>query len=400
MPPCKNYTGGLVLDQLCSFLPKDSAACFAIVYPGAPGATLSEDLSWMPIKYCDKPREYWKLLPWKWSFLNKFLSFTMESYNSIFRTRKLEREIGKFGEKHDVTLLWCVLEGQTVIRLARPVAKLLNIPLFVEIWDPPPWWLKEHGVDAISQKRIIKEYEKALKASKGCYAASFAMARQYEEDYGIRTSLFLPSLDESYALPPAKTMHDDKSLIIGMAGVLYMLEEWEKLLSALDSVDWKIGGRDVKVRLLTREVNLRGFGKRDIEFLGFRPQEETIRLLSETDIQYCPYWFSPKYETEARLSFPSKLTTYFASGRPVFFHGPAYASPAKFIEEHETGILCHSLDPSEIIYSLLQIIDNPDLYAKLSQNGRNVFDKYFTLRSLRKSFADFLQIGEDFLNKA
>src|SRR6266446_1772314 len=56
IPPCKNFTAGLVLDQLVRFLPPGSVACFAVVNPEV-NARLSVDLNWIPVEYVKKPRE-------------------------------------------------------------------------------------------------------------------------------------------------------------------------------------------------------------------------------------------------------------------------------------------------------------------------------------------------------
>lgn len=397
IPPCSTYTGGLVLDQLCRFLPAGSLVCFAVVHPSATDARLSADLAWIPIRYYDKPQEYRKKFHGRLRPLNTAYSIVVEAYNSFVTSKKIADEIVAFATEHEVTALWCVLEGQTVIQLALPVSRRLNIPLFTEVWDPPHWWLKESCVDNISTRRIIACFEETLRVSAGCYAASWAMAEKYAGDYGVKTSVFTPSIDKRFALPPASSMRDGSTLTIGFAGVIYMLQEWESLLAALDSVGWEIGGRTVKIRLLSREANFTCFTRRNIEYLGFRSQEETIRLMSDTDIQYCPYWFNPAYEVEARLSFPSKLITYFAAGRPVFFHGPDYASPAVFLKKHDAAVLCHSLEKGKIVSALEEFISSPGHYQVLAANGSHAFYTYGTLESLRKSFTEFLGIDEKML---
>jgi len=393
IPPCKKYTGGLVLDQLCRFLPIGSITCFAVVHPQAFDARLSPDLDWIPIRYYDKPQEFRMKFPGRLHPFNTLYSMVMEAYNSFVTSKKIADEIVIFAREHGVTALWCVLEGQTVIQLALPVSRKLNIPLFTEVWDPPQWWLKENCVDNVSTKRIVACFEEAIRASSGCYAASWAMAEKYAHDYGVRASVFTPSLDKTLAIPAADKMRDDKSLTIGFAGVIYMRKEWESLLAALDSVNWIIGDRQVRLRVLSREVSFECFNRRNIEYLGFRSQQETIQLLSETDIQYCPYWFDPDYAVEAALSFPSKLTSYFAAGRPVFFHGPEYASPAIFLKKHNAGILCHTLSKQGIVQSLHDFVNNPEMYEVLARNGSSVFYDYCTLESLQRSFADFLKIN-------
>jgi hypothetical protein len=394
IPPCKDYAGGLFLDQLCRLLPEGSLACFAVVNPHL-NVNISPDLSWIPIEYYEKPHEMARrILPRQ---LGSLSAFTVESYRSLIKTQQVIDKAIKFGREFGADILWCLLEGQTMIRAALPVAKGLGLPLLTQVMDPPYWWLREHRLDRVSAGRVLKEFDRAVRASASCAAASWAMAEEYKQLYGTKTVALLPSLDSRLALPPAAGPHPGNDFVIGMAGQTYAMEEWRALIAALDTIDWKLSGRDVRIRLLGRDAQLKTNTRMRIEFLGWNPQQETIRLLSETDVLYCPYWFDRGYETEARLSFPSKLTTYFAAGRPVLFHGPEYASPARFLREQCAGVLCHSLQPTEIIDALRGMATDTDSYSRLTDNGRLALEKYLTLEPMRRNLAEFLQVEERLL---
>jgi len=393
VPPCKSLTAGLVLDQLCRFLPEGSIACFAVMNP-ALNVQMTPDLDWIPVEYHSKPRENWKFFSDRLHMLNRVASWLMEYYNEFVLSEQIAARIKSFAENFKPDLLWCVIQGQTEIHLARKVADSLNIPLYVQIWDPLYFWMDAHIVDNFTKCRLLRKFENIVRSCDGFFAASWAMAEQYRRDYNVRTVPFLPCLDENLALPPAVKIHEGSDFIIGGAGKLYPVEVWSALFRALDSVDWKVENRNIRIRLLAQDAILHADGKMNLEFLGWRSQKEAIQLLSETDLLYCPYWFDPYYETITRLSFPGKLPTFLASGRPVLFHGPVDSSPACFLRDHSAGQLCHSLDPTEIIASLSNLIRNQDIYAELTRNGRDAFDHHLTLKSMRRSFAEFLQIEE------
>ncbi|HWI55213.1 MAG TPA: glycosyl transferase [Desulfobacteria bacterium] len=395
MPPCKNYTAGLVLDQLCRFLPRGSVACFAVVNPHL-DVKISDDLDWIPTRYYKyyMPREKWPLKSVRWG---KTASFANESLNSLFGIKKVISKAVEFGREFGATAVWCVLEGQIMIQLASPVAKQLNIPLLTQVWDPPGWWLREYKVDGVSTRRILNEFSMVQRESTGCAVASWAMAERYNHDYGTRVVPVIPSLPGEWAVTPAQALNPGDNLVIGMAGQIYATQEWTSLISALDSVGWQINGRNVIIRLLGRKADIYASGKMRVEFYGWTPQKETIKLMSEADILYCPYWFDPVFKEEASLSFPSKLTTYLAAGRPVLFHGPEYASPARFLDEHEAGVFCHSLGTDDLVSALTRLVSDKNLYSKVARNGLTAFNQYLTLDSMRKSFAEFLKVDENFL---
>ncbi len=129
---------------------------------------------------------------------------------------------------------------------------------------------------------------------------------------------------------------------IGTAGQSYASREWAALLAALDSADWRIAGQQVKVRLIGRDVLFYASAKSFIEYLGWRPQDEAIGLLAETDVLYCPYLFD-------------NSSTYLAAQRPVLVHGPKYSETARLIAKHNAGECCESLDSRDIIRDLTSL---------------------------------------------
>jgi len=379
VPPTKQKTGGLILDQLCRFMSKNSLVCYTIVdrikYP-----RLTPDLDWIPIKYFLRYNEY----------IRTFLPAYLAEIIDLLYLKVLTKKIVKFARKNNVEAIWCVLEGLTLIRLASRIKKELGIPLITQVWDPPEWWLRVRKIAPKYRDKTIQEFERALRESQACATTSWAMAKEYYDKYGVETITLLPSLAPEMALPPSSQPHDRKEYIIALAGQIYAKKEWEALIAALDLVNWQINHRPVKINLLGR-FNIEK--KPGINFLGWQSQTDTIKKLSEADLLYCPYWFDPVYEKETRLSFPSKVTTYLASGRPVFFHGPAYASIAKFLVATDTGYTCHSLKPKDIVDSLTKVFSDVNLYSQLTANGRQTFDRYFTTSSLRNNFNKFINIG-------
>jgi glycosyltransferase involved in cell wall biosynthesis len=191
---------------------------------------------------------------------------------------------------------------------------------------------------------------------------------------------------------PGQAPQSGDKLVIGVAGQLYASAEWTALMGALDSTKWRIADRDVRIVLLGRYFSSETSKRAHIEYLGWRPQQETIAILSHTDLLYCPYWFDPVFETEARLCFPSKLTTYLAAGRPVLFHGPDYASPARFLKENKAGVCCNSLEPSALLGHLHQLVSDRELYEQSARNGRRALELHLSLPRMQESFFRFLNL--------
>lgn len=392
VPPCSHFSGTLLTEQLCRMLPEGSIAAFIVLNPYLKHVQISPDLSWTPVEYVDKPRED-ALLPGngKWKVI---ANFTHEMYNAKIRAARIRDRAVAFGKDNRIDRVWCILQGQTMIRLALPVARKLGVPLHSQVWDHPEWWLRENGVDFISRKLILNAFAKAIRGSVSCATASHVMAEIFQEVYGVDSIPILANLSVDVAYPPVRALNDKDVLSIGIAGQLYSLIEWQTLLSVMGDIGWKINHRKIVLRYLGYYLNidLRSEESKEvnIEFLGYRAQNEAIRLLSECDILYCPYPFSSDFEIVAKTSFPSKLTTYLATGKPVFFHGPEYAAPARFLKEHNAALICNSLDRKEVGQMLGILVSDENLYQELSMNGSRAFHDFLTINVLRENFAKFL----------
>lgn len=402
VPPSKAFSGALFTDRLCNFLDKDSLAAFIVVNPSLKDTPVSPDSSWIPMEYCQKPNESGMLTGFRkygliFIILSQLATFIKESYVSLFRIPGIIRKINKFGRRHKVDRIWCILQGQTMIRIALKASKKLGAPLYIQVWDPPQWWLQANSIDKFSSARILKLYARTLNQSRKMAAASHNMAKIYKERYKAVTVPVIPSLDTSMILLPEFNKNGE-NMILALAGQIYALDAWNSLLEALDSVDWLIGGKQVIIRIMSYYMpNITGHCARHIEFLGYREQAESIKLLSESDILYLPYWFDMQYDEVVRLSFPSKLTAYFAAGKPVLCHAPEYSSPAKFLADNNAGHICSTMNKTGILASINKLVDDLELIELYTENGRKALSKHLSDDNLLVQFADFLEIEPDFL---
>ena len=384
IPPCQNFTAGLVLAQLCRFLPRGSLACFTILNPHLK-PHLCPDLDWIPIEIVSKPNEfgqYWPL-PRPYGIVT---ALPIENYRRLVLAPRLRAQAARFARAQNVDMIWAVLQGQTIVRVAGKLATNLGLPLVTQVWDPLGWWLRAHGVDRWNRRVARRLFDKTIRQSVSCITASWAMAAQYEKSYGVRSIPVIVGHDLNAAASPPPRLRNEREFVIGMAGQFYASAEWENLLAALNFAGWQVAGRSVRLKVLGGQPPPVGVPERT-DFLGWKSPAEAIQVLAdETDVLYCPYPFTPVMEEVARLSFPSKLPLYFAAGRPVVFHGPANSSPARYLAERRAGVLCTELAPAAIYNELERLAILPKLYAQTVQNARVASERDFTLEGMRGRF--------------
>ncbi len=437
IPPCKNFTAGLVLDQLCRFLPRGSIACFAMVNP-ALDAKLSPDLDWIPVAYARKRNEaaFWpspaRLLrsairrisesrrgrsspvassPRAWlarkslprlpgsGMLARPLRFpivwAVEKLRRVCVVPRLTNQAVAFGRAQKVDVVWAVLQGQTVTQMAVDVARRLQAPLITQVWDPLRWWLLANKIDRFNQQSALDDFDQALRESRTCITASWAMAQAYQSRYSTRAIPVIASHPSEWARTPDLNRFPGDQLKLGMAGQFYAGEEWLQLLRALNMSGWQVRGRSVSLTVLGAACPPGDAPPDRIRYLGWRSQEEAVELLSALDLLYCPYPFDGRMEEVATLSFPSKVVLYLAAGRPVLFHGPDYASPAEYLRDRQAGYIVPDLHAAAVYNGLCRLVDDPELYVALGKHAQQAFLRDFTLESMRASFEQALEVQLD-----
>ena len=400
-PPGYGGVGEIFLHDLCLYYPRESLCCFAACRGSHD--SFSQDLNGLRIVYAHRPYEaifygprlrelgFQQLVP----RIARLSSFFVWRYAKMQIPALIAKAV-RFGRQQDVDMVWAVLDCPTLICMAKRVADALGTQLVTLVWDPPEYFLSSQRlcVDTLSRRSLLRKFKNTLQASVRCGVMSEAMQREYEKRYGVESVIMRHGIHPNRRKPPAKEPTGEKQFVIGFAGSLYAAREWRALLSALSKLDWRIDGLDITVLVVGNYADFLLQDKAHIKYLGWRSIEETIDLMSEVDVTYLPYWFDESYRMAVRLCFPTKLTTYLASGRPVLFHGPEDSSPASFFRRFPVGLCCHSLEESRIIECLYQFATDKEFYAAATDAGQAALEQELDLRVFLRRFATLIGIDE------
>ena len=395
VPPTHALTAGLVLDRLARFLPPGSMVCFAAMNRHIE-APRPAGLSWLPVHYTDKPDEMasqrFAGTPW----LNNLWAAAVEAKKRAVEGRRILKKAVRFGREHKVDAVLVVLQGQTIINLAEPLADALGVPLYTLVWDPFSWWVRGHRMDPFTARRTQAKFDAAVKRSVACATASWAMSEIYQAKYGTRSVQVIASHDASLAKTPPAQLHDPHKVTIGMAGQFYASYEWAQMMTGLEASGWRIAGKPVHIKTMGGgPPPPSSIPPKQIEYLGWKSQPDMVAALSQCDILYCPYPFDPELKEVSQVSFPSKLVAYFAAGRPAVFQGPLDSSPGRYLVDREAAICVGTPYASSAYNALRALVVRPDLFQTVAENGQRAFREDFTLERMRETFYEFLGLTDD-----
>jgi len=383
IPPSRMSSGALMLYQLLSLDKKNEYFCFCVIDPlrkipvEFPGKNVH-------IKTMRRPVE--NAIRLSGGIIGDCMARVFEKIKHIYISKIIISQAVMYGKKNNVDCVWAILQGRTVILSALTLSEKLKVPLKCQIWDEPDWILKDTNIDMISFEETVKCYEKTLSQSNSIACASFMMRDKYKK-HKIPTFIFLGSLANSTRSAYKKS----KTFYIGFAGQIYAKEEWMCLIKALNSLCWKVDDRDIKIKLIGK-FNKKFILGLPIEALGYKSQEDVLKILSGTDLNYCPYWFDLEHKNISKTSFPSKLTSYLACNRPVLVHAPEYSSPVKFFRANKCGFVCNTLNYKKLAQVILMISRGQYNQSTL-QNQAIAFKKYLTFEYQKKQMDNFLKLN-------
>lgn len=320
------------------------------------------------------------------SLINGYTGFRSE-------VARCTREIVNEGRKTGVAQIFAVLENPLTFALAHRVASQLQAPMRALVWDPPEYLLRSHHYDRWSRNTLLREFRHSLAASERVAVVSETMQR----DYASFTKAPIQLLRHGLSAPETTGSKLDSGLpkdewLIGFAGSMYARDAWNALLNALDQVEWKVAGRQVRIRLLTGKITMQGGRGACIDYLGFRPPDQVQEILAGCHLTYLPQPFSENLRDLCRYAFPTKLANYLVLGRPVFVHAPGGGALSEFVHINPVGVQVNSLEPEKILPALERIFLDPEFYEATRANALDVARLHFSRPVFNSSVDAFLGV--------
>ena len=363
--PGEAGVGGVILGDLCRSFPSDCLRFICVSQAAQPPSEFEASVDHII------PRRFEGAFRPLSGYAGDAVSWLAKKCTFDRYCDKIVSHIVDRVESQKAEVIWAVLDCPTVIYIATAVSKRLGIPLVVLVWDSPELLAHQLHQDRWSTSRLMTMFEKCVQSATRVGVICEKMADEYRRRYGVIDSIVVRhGVDPGSGSQPQRNLNNDE-FVIGFAGSITAKKAFSSLVAALDKTGWKINGRKATLRLIGARYLLDARTPQHIEYFGWRTNEETIGLLSQCHLLYLPQPFSHELRLLAELSFPTKLTTYAAAGRPMLIHGPEYASVIEFLSRYRIGEKCCSLQSNSVIESINRLCrTSPDVYLNAIQKTR------------------------------
>ncbi len=384
--PGTRHGGGVVQDEVLRRYPRDRYVCVSLKPPEWQASPEQTPASLNGVPYLVAPVTPEPLLRGV-----RFYRPVARALGFFLVTPWRVRQLVAFGRRHGVELVWAEFMGESLLLAAR-VAAGLQVPLVGTIWDDPDGWLADANYDFLSRRLLLLCFREALQAARKVSTVSEAMQAEYRRRYGLESVILRYGHDPVDAVfpPPRRNL---ENTVVGFAGNIYGEDAWRSFLVACARLNAEGQLPPLKIKIFGSEGFPYPHPGVEVTCEGWLPQREMLRRLAMVDFCYLPYWFMPSKRRHAEFSFPTKLTTYLAAGRPVLYQGPEYAGASRIMRDWGLGLCVHSREQEEISPVIKHLILDEPLKENFSRAAREAFAKEFNARVMLDNFLRLIDVN-------
>ena len=238
------------------------------------------------------------------------------------------------------------------------------------------FWLRKHTIELI--KNCNRLFVIAPKTKAEC-----------KELFGKESEYLTKAIDfsevyfeEKEVASPIKMTYAGK-LIIGR----------DKALMKIAEAVAKINENGIKIIFdvyapgTPSEEFMKAFSAEGCRFMGSVDKERLERIQKEYDVLVFAESLDKKHYNAARLSFSTKITEYFKSGRCIFALGSKDIAPMDYLIKEDAAVTVTSYD--DIENKLRELCSNPDL---VSDYGKKAFQCGKRNHDAQKVFSNFKKV--------
>ena len=157
-----------------------------------------------------------------------------------------------------------------------------------------------------------------------------------------------------------------------------ILVECAKRLREIDDLVFVLAGDGE----LFSSIKRNSVGLSNMLLPGWLNQEEINTILEYSHVGICPTPYVAEF-------FPNKIFVYLSEGLPVV---SAFQGDLKeIIEKYQIGFYYPPNDVDALVDCIMKLYNNPDLYKRMSENAKRIFDKMFDADKIYDDYAEHIE---------
>lgn len=317
----------------------------------------------------------------------------MFDFREILRKPNISNRVVEEIKQYSPDVIFCSLGSLASMKLLLELNRLLpNIPIVLYIVDD---WPNTRYLDKrfrfVWKRQYKKYFSKVLNIAQGYYSICKYMSDAYLEQYGKK---FYPvhnpvdveywnsiETEAKYDVPSilyvGKINRETADNIHDMCRVVECLnKQGIKVVFDVYSPDYASKGHK--------------FSKyKNSHILPAVDHDQIPLLTKQYKYLFLTLGFSKVSRKYARLSMPTKLSEYMASGCPTILYSPKDIALSKYVAEHNAALTCFERDVDALYDKLLLLITDGHISEMVKENACKLA-KQHDIYSVRTDFENSL----------
>jgi glycosyltransferase involved in cell wall biosynthesis len=277
----------------------------------------------------------------------------------------------------------------------RWLSRDLDIPLVNHVMDDWPtelrhdWWpIYRQILTPFLRNQLHHLFE----AASSNLAICQQMAQIFSERYETQFLPFHNVIDlEEWKEPKADYAVQGDAFRLVYLGALdgrqvHSLRDVAKLISSLAEEGIEIT-LTVYTGQMYKDIYHKQLGEmKGVSHGGRIARKDLCACLASADLLVLPVSFAERGVVAGRLSMPTKVPEYMASGSPILVYAPRQVPPAEYARREGWGYLVDQRNQSALKQAIYKLMHTRELRAKLGKQGRELAIQNHDAKIVREDF--------------
>ena len=301
-------------------------------------------------------------------------------------------------------IVYSHLHGLPVMSLVDQICDEFGCPLALHIMDDwPSFHYRDGALQGIVRRDMDRRLRSLIRRAASLLAIGDSMAAEYAVRYGPTFLPFHNPVDMEHWDALAATYGAEADVPAdGRLRVVYTgrvgLATADSLLDVAEVIsDMSSRGVSIILQVNTPDSDspaaTRLAACRGVLVTSAGEYDRVPALMASADILLLPLDFDEQSARLMRLSMPTKVSEYLASGRPVLTYAPRGSATAEYARAGGWSLVVDERDPAAIRRALELLVDDDTLRRDLGSRARQCAAERHDARRVRAEFRAALTAG-------
>ncbi|MBF0465826.1 MAG: hypothetical protein HQK88_13240 [Nitrospirae bacterium] len=314
-------------------------------------------------------------------------------------TAHLTQKLAKWIDEFKPNVIYTITGSIGYPELVLKVHEKFKIPIVLHIMDDGVIAPVLTGAFSVY---TMRKFEGTIKLIMSTASRRVAICREmaeaYEKRYGYSFDYFQSTVSDELLLLPPNDKSVTQEICLIYSGSIFSYAQLESLKDCCRSViELSKDGYNISLNIYTaldiyKDISdelpkSEGAVRLHDALFG----NECMNVLRDATILLLPVNFDRKSVNYIKLSMPTKVPFYLASGTPVLVYGPSEVAQVKYATCEGWGYVVNQRGVERIKKGLIELINNSELRQILSKKAREIAMKNHSDSVVRTKFQQLLK---------